>query len=248
MIGEFNPTTQSFVGLWAVTSGSGPWDLVFAKGKLWYTEHFVAAVGRFDPTTHTYQDFTTPSALSNPYGIAAGNGLIWFTENNSTVARIASLNPSNNNQISEYLIRSSLPSGLTPHLIKLNANGNPWWTEGFVRDIGTLNPSLATPGVCGTTSGDCTGVSEFSLPPPPSSCSSSHVSGIAVQGGGTLIWLDDSLSAQVGDFNPSTTQFTLDNLSNCGAHPHDGLNLDLISPPHVWWDEEFANALGELTQ
>jgi streptogramin lyase len=248
MIGEFNPNTQSFVGQWSVTAGSGPWDLVFHNGKLWYTEHFVAAVGEFDPSTHAFQDFTTPSASSNPYGIAASGNLVWFTENLSTVARIASLDPAHGNHISEYLIRSSLPSDLTPHLIKVDASGHPWWTEGFVRDIGTLNPSVATPGVCGTSSGDCTGVTEFSLPPPPASCNSSHVSGIGIQGGGSLIWLDDSLSAQVGEFDPTTSQFALNNLSNCGAHPHDGLNLDSFSPPHVWWDEEFANALGELTQ
>lgn len=39
MIGEFNPSTSSFVGQWPVTAGSGPWDLVFNKGVIWYTEH-----------------------------------------------------------------------------------------------------------------------------------------------------------------------------------------------------------------
>jgi hypothetical protein len=29
------------------------------------------------------------------------------------------------------------------------------------------------------------------------------------------------------------------------VHPHDGLNLD--PPLRVWWDEEFNNALEELT-
>jgi hypothetical protein len=29
------------------------------------------------------------------------------------------------------------------------------------------------------------------------------------------------------------------------VHTHDGLNLDPAL--HVWWDEEFNNALGELT-
>ena len=43
---------------------------------------------------------------------------------------------------------------------------------------------------------------------------------------------------------PATNQFAVNNLS-CGVHPHDGLNLDPAL--HVWWDEEFANALGELT-
>jgi hypothetical protein len=38
----------------------------------------------------------------------------------------------------------------------------------------------------------------------------------------------------------------MSSLSNCGAHPHDGLNLD--GAGNVWWDEEFADAIGELIQ
>jgi streptogramin lyase len=258
MIGEFNPTTQSFVGQWAVTPGSGPWDLTVANGKIWYTEHLVSAVGEFDPGTHTHSDFMTPTNPTNPnnpnptypYGIAASGSLIWFTENTNTVARIAKLDTSASNQISEYLIRPQLPGGqgLTPHMIGVDANGHPWWTEGWVRDIGTLDPGAATPGQCGTVSsaGDCSGVTELPLPAAPSNCTSSHVSGLAVQAGSNSpIWLDDSLSGQVGDYNRATQQFALDNL-NCGVHPHDGLNLDPAL--HVWWDEEFANALGKLTQ
>src|SRR5262249_51181051 len=234
---------------WAVTPGSGPWDLTFNKGKIWYTEHLVSSIGEFDPVAHTYQTFTTPTANTNPYGIAAsdaGNGaLIWFTENNTNVARIGVLDTTTN-QISEYLIRASLQNiSLTPHLIALDAQGHPWWSEGWVEAIGTLNPSLATPGQCGATSGNCAGVTEDALPAPPSTCNSRHVSGIAIQGGGTLVWMDDSLSSQVGGFAPSTHAFTLIDLA-CGKHPHDGLNLDPSSA--VWWDEEFANALGRLTQ
>jgi hypothetical protein len=67
-----------------------------------------------------------------------------------------------------------------------------------------------------------------------------------VQGGcSSRIWPDDSLSNQVGTYTPATNQFALDNLT-CGVHPHDGLNLDPTL--HVWWDEEFNNSLGELTQ
>jgi hypothetical protein len=49
---------------------------------------------------------------------------------------------------------------------------------------------------------------------------------------------DDSLSSQVGAYNPATNQFALNNLS-CGVHPHDGLTLDPAL--QVWWDEEFAS-------
>lgn len=247
MIGEFSPASQSFVGQWAVTSGSGPWDLAFNKGQIWFTEHFVSSIGSFNPVTHTYTDYPTPSANTNPYGIAANdpvNGnLIWFTENNGNVARIAVLDIGNNNTISEYPIRAEVNVGVTPHLLALDAQGHPWWSEGWVRAIGTLDPTVATSGTCGTSTGDCIGVQEHSLPAPPASCSSSHVSGMVIQSSG-IIWTDDSLSAQIGSFNPATQQFTMYNLVNCGAHPHDGLNID--AAPHIWWDEEFANALGEL--
>jgi streptogramin lyase len=245
MIGEFSPTTKQFVGQWSVTAGSGPWDLTIANGKIWYTEHLVSSIGMFDPSTHSYQDFPTPTASSNPYGIAANGALIWFTENNNNVARIAVLN-TNTNVISEYLIRASLQNtSITPHLIALDGKGNPWWTEGWTRAIGTLNVQQATAGTCGATTGDCAGVSEAYLPAPPSTCNSSHTSGIAIQGGGQLVWLTDSLSAQVGSYSPSTGAFTLSNLS-CGAHPHDGVSL--YGSSQVWWDEEFANALGAMAQ
>jgi streptogramin lyase len=243
MIGEFNPATQSFVGQWPVTAGSGPWDLVYANGKIWYTEHLASAIGAFDPSAHTFVNYTTPSANSNPYGIAANGSQIWFTENNGQVARLGVLNTITN-QLVEYPIRAQLPgSNLTPHMLAIDAAGHPWWTEGWIHAIGMLDPSLATPGQCGTSTGDCTGVTEYTLPPPPANCSSSHVSGISISGNGQ-VWVDDSLASVVGPFTPSTGQFALNALS-CGAHPHDGLNT--AASPNVWWDEEFANALGEWT-
>jgi len=244
MIGEFDPQTQQFLGQWPVTPGSGPWDLTFNKGMIWYTEHLVSSIGEFNPQTHTHQDFATPSPNSNPYGIAADGNYVWFTENNSSVARIGVLSLARHNRIYEFPIRAQLSNGLTPHMLALDYRGFPWWTEGFVRAIGVLNPWLATPGQCGTSSGDCKGVTEYNLPPPPSSCPAAHTSGIAIQGR-QLVWADDSLSAQVGNFDPYNQQFTLYSLSNCNAHPHDGLNLDAAY--YVWWDEEFANALGALT-
>jgi streptogramin lyase len=42
---------------------------------------------------------------------------------------------------------------LTPHMIGVDATGHLWWTEGWVRDIGTLDPGVVTPGQCDTVSG-----------------------------------------------------------------------------------------------
>ncbi|MFL5830029.1 MAG: IPT/TIG domain-containing protein [Solirubrobacteraceae bacterium] len=243
MIGEFSPSSGQFVGQWPVTPGSGPWDLTVTGGKVWYTEHLVSAVGSFDPLTHSYRDFQTPSANTYPYGIAANGGLIWFAENNSSVDRIAVLDTTSNNAISEYPIVQPL-SG-TPHLVAIDARGNPWWTEGWSNTIATLNPSAATAGQCGTTSGVCKGIQRF-VAPAPVTCANSgtHTSGIAIQRSSGVVWFDNSLTAQIGSFDPSSTAFAMNNLSNCSAHPHDGLNLD--GAGDVWFDEEFANAIGEL--
>jgi streptogramin lyase len=241
MIGEFDPSSRLFVGQWAVTPGSGPWDLTIAGGKIWYTEHLVSAVGAFNPSTHAYQDFPTPTASSFPYGIAANGGLIWFTENNSAVDQVAVLDTAHSNAISEYPIVA--PKTGTPHLIAIDSSGHPWWTEGWANTIATLDPAAAIPGQCGTASGTCTGVKRFQLP--QSACSTgTHVSGIAIQGSANLVWLDNSLSGQVGSFSPSTATFALNTLSDCGVHPHDGLILDTAG--NVWFDEELANAIGEL--
>jgi len=249
MIGEFDPVTHSFIGQWPVTSGSGPWDLTFNNGMVWYTQHYVSAVGEFNPSTHTYQDLPTPTANTMPYGIAANDpvnpNLVWFTENTDTTAKVAYVDTAHGNAISEFSVQAQPPPGLTPHLIALDANGNPWWTEGWDRAIGSLNVAQATPGQCGVASGDCVGVIEHFLGPNTSTCGSSHVSGIAVLGGGQTIWFSDSLASQVGGFVPASGTFTMYQMSSCGAHPHDGLNSDPAG--HIWWDEEFINALGELS-
>jgi streptogramin lyase len=243
MIGEFNPSTGEFVGQWSVTPGSGPWDVTFANGQLWYTEHFVSAVGRFDPTTHVHQDFQTPTPNSHPYGIAASGARVWFTENNPSVARVAVLDTGQNNAISEYPTVQQ-PSGSTPHLIVVGANGHPWWTEGWTNTIATLDPAAASPGSCGSPSGSCNGVRRLTAPASNACGGSTHTSGIAYEAATDRVWFDNSLTAEVGSFSPSTGTFAMTTLSDCNSHPHDGLSLD--SAGNVWFGEEFANAIGEL--
>jgi streptogramin lyase len=239
MIGEFSPATGTFVGQWPVTPGSGPWDLTFANGQIWFTEHYGAAVGRFDPATHAHQDVPTPSADSNPYGLAASGGLIWFTENNSNVDRVAALDTTAGNTISEYEIVK--PADGTPHLLAVGPDGHPWWTEGWSDTIATLDPAVAVPGSCGVTSGVCQGIRRFPLPAPNTCGLGSHSSGIAVDGARNRVWLDDSLTDQVGWLTPSTGAFEMSPLGTCNAHPHDGLSLDAAG--NAWVSEEFADAL-----
>src|SRR5205814_1456223 len=139
-----------------------------------------------------------------------------------------------NNAIAEYPIVQ--PHSGTPHLITVDPNGHPWWTEGWSNTIATLDPAAATPGSCGSASGTCTGVQQFQ-PSPSTACQGgTHTSGIAFEGAANRVWFDNSLTAQVGSFTPSTGVFDMTTLSNCGAHPHDGLSLDSVGA--VWFNEQ----------
>lgn len=250
MIGEFDPATGKFVGQWPVTSGSGPWALTFSHSFLWYTEYFASAIGRFDPASHTFIDLQTPSPDSHPYDIVAAEQVdpdrVWFTENNPSVARIGVVDPANGNAVWEIPIRAEAPPTLTPHMIAVDHLGGVWWTEGYERVIGHLEPKEAYVGSCGTASGSCVGIREFPLPAASGACPASHISGIAIDKQAPVVWFDDSLSSQLGSVNMLTGGVTVFPLQGCSAHAHDGLNID--AEDHIWWDEEFANAVGELAR
>ena len=49
-------------------------------------------------------------------------------------------------QLREYKVRNTTASGLTPHLITVDHNGNIWWSEGFAAAIGELKVAQAVPG------------------------------------------------------------------------------------------------------
>jgi streptogramin lyase len=213
------------------TPSAGPWDLAIdGNGNIWVTEHYTNKIAEFNPSTDKFvKEVATPAGNSQPYGITVDrSNNVWFTENNSAVALIAEYTASG--QLEEYKIRNGSTSGLTPHLITIDTNGNPVWSEGWVSSIGRLNLSQAKPG---TNSG----VTEYTYHPPCATCGS-HTSGIAVDHGG-VVWFTDSLQSIFGSLNGSS--FTFYNTPTGNSHPHDGLNVD--SSNRVWFDEEFANKL-----
>jgi streptogramin lyase len=238
-IGRLNPTTKVFQQWTVPTANAGPWGIAIDhKGLIWFTEHFTNKIGRFNPSTHVFKEFTTPSANSQPYGIAVDKANnIWFTENNPAVARIGEYKAASK-QLLEYTIRANPPSGLTPHLLTLDPNGNVWWSEGFVAMIGELKVAQASPGTN-------KGVKEYAYPLSCSNCGT-HTSGISVDSKG-LVWFDDSLQSIYGSFPDSGTgSFATYATPTANSHPHDGLRVD--SQNRIWFDEEFQNKLAVATQ
>jgi virginiamycin B lyase len=235
-IGVYYPRTRS-LAQWSVpTANAGPWDLAIdALGRVWFTEHFTNQIGSFDPAAQVFHEVSTTAPNSYPYGIAIDQSDdIWFTENNDAVAKIAEY--TNRGVLNEYKIRATATagSGLTPHLITIDPEGNIWWSEGWVHAIGTLNPSMAVPGTN-------RGVTEYFYSPSCSGCGT-HTSGISAGRDG-LIWLDDSLQNQFGSFSPRNRSFSF--FASPGNHPHDGLNVD--AQGRIWFDEEFSNDIAEAS-
>jgi len=237
-LGMFNPSNKTFQQ-WAVpTTNAGPWGVaVDHNGKIWFTEHFTNKIGRFDPTTQKFIEVSTPASNSQPYGIVVdGSNNVWFTENNSSVALIGEYTSSG--KLQEYKIRTSSTSGLTPHLIAMDPDGNIWWTEGWVGMIAELKVGQAAPGTN-------KGVTEYTYKKVCGSCDT-HTSGISVDSNG-LVWFDDAEQGIFGSFRDNGSgSFVTYNTPTSNGHPHDGLHVD--GQNRVWFDEEFANKLAEVTQ
>jgi streptogramin lyase len=235
-IAVYNPGANT-ISSWAVpTTGAGPWDLAIdSKGIIWFTEHYSNKIGSFDPSSNTFQEVPTPAGNSNPYGITIdASDNVWFTENTDSVALIGEYSQGT---LKEYKIRNSATAGtgLTPHMISVDPNGNIWWSEGWVSSIAVLKIASAQPGTNN-------GVTEY--PYTPSCACGSHTSGISVGKQG-YVWLDDSLQNTYGYFPlDASSGFTFYNTPS-GGHPHDGLNVDAHN--NIWFDEEFANKLAEAS-
>lgn len=234
------------------TANASPLDLTIDQyGHIWFTELSANQIGELDPTSGTINEYATPTLNSQPYGITGPDPTthsIWFTENNQYVHRIGQLTPNAdgtlNGPIQEYLTNTSA-SGITPHLITYDNNGNIWWTEGYDGEIGKLVINQRA-------NGTAQGVTEYAPPAPgcpnpplPNQFCATHTSGISIDSNGN-VWFDDSLSSRYGMFNPSTQSFNMSIINGCvtnNTHPHDGLAVD--SSNNVWFTEEFGSTLDE---
>ena len=243
-IGELIPSSGTWHQWTAPTANAAPFDLAFdSNGNLWFTEVLANQIGEF--SNGQFHETATPTGNSKPYGITGpdpSTGQMWFTENNTSVAKIASFVPPASAALTSANIKEYLTinpgTSTTPHLITYDYQGNIWWSEGTNSRIGRLIISQAQPNASN-------GVAEYPTPCDNGGCPASHISGIAVDGGGT-VWLDDSLANRIYSFNPNTTQFSAPIQLTGNAHPHDGLAID--SNNTVYVSEEFADQFAAIAQ
>ncbi len=240
-IGRLIPAITPKWHQWTVpTANANPYDLVFDNnGNIWFTEYSANQIGFFSIATKKFVETPIPTPGSQPYGITRDpSGNIWFVEN--TQQKIGSFTPtaSGTITITEHVINP--PGGPVPHLITADSAGNIWYSEGFWGEIGEFIPQTNTYTNFDVSSGLCP------TPTPgltPTTCPSMHISGIAVDSMGR-IWFDDSLTARVGYYDPTTGLVKTLTLSNPGAHPHNGLAVD--SKGNTWFAEVFGGPTGAL--
>jgi len=244
-IGELIPSSGTWHQWTVPTANAAPFDLAFdSNGNLWFTEVLANQIGEFSNGQIT--ETATPTSGSKPYGITGpdpSTGQMWFTENSTTVAQIAGFVPPTSGALTTGTIKEyrtiNPGTSTTPHLITYDYQGNIWWSEGTNSRIGRLIISQAQPGASN-------GVAEYPSPCTIGGCANgSHISGIGVDGGGT-IWLDDSLANRIYSFDPNTTKYSAPIQLTGNAHPHDGLAVD--SNNTVYISEEFADKFAAIAQ
>ncbi|HEY4388407.1 MAG TPA: hypothetical protein VGN34_28480 [Ktedonobacteraceae bacterium] len=228
-IGEFNPVTASF-SKYAVTKGSGPYDLIVDKnGNLWFSEFTGNRIGFLNTQTHAVVETPIPTLDSNPYGITLDSqGTAWFTENREGVGRLGSFPVTTSGKIT---ITEHNVVAVQPHLLVVDKAGNVWFSEAFAGQIGEYIPSAGTTRNYPVSAAIC---------PALASCIGSHISGIALDKSGN-VWFTDSLSGRVGYIVPGTGQLHAYTFATKNLHPHDGLAIDKNNT--VWFTEEYGPAL-----
>ncbi len=244
-IGEFIPSSHTW-HQWSVpTASAAPFDLAFdAHGNLWFTELLANQIGEF--SNGQFHEIATPFGNSKPYGITGpdpSTGQMWFSENSTQAARIGSFLPPASGTLTTGNIKEYLTinpgNNTTVHLLAYDYQGNIWWSEGTNSRIGRLIISQAQPNASN-------GVAEYLTPcQTAGGCAGSHISGIGVDGGGT-VWLDDSLADRIYSFNPNTRAYSAPTTFAPNSHPHDGLAVD--SNNTVYVTEEFGGKLGAIQQ
>ncbi|HTK07831.1 MAG TPA: hypothetical protein VL485_11725 [Ktedonobacteraceae bacterium] len=245
-IGELQPNfSNTGASVWksfpVKTASAGPFDITFdTHGNLWFTEVLANKIGELNTSTGAVTETATP--YPKPYGITGpdpNSGAIWFTENDSATPGVGSFIPPATgalpaSSINNYHMLSPVANSTTPHLIAYDARGHIWVSGGFDNRLYQLT-------IASLQNGTSNGIQYFTTP----ATGAVHISGVAVDGNGT-VWATDSSGEQVVSL--SNGKFTTYQMATGGTdpHPHDGIG---VSPTgNVFFTEEFANKIGKIAQ
>lgn len=221
------PGTYSVTSHELPTANSQPYDIAYAAGAVWVTEHQGNKIARFAPATETWTEYPIPTADSRPTGLAVlpGSPLqVWFAERNGNKLALLTIDGAGTAAITEYALP---PANAAPEDVALNAGDPIWFTAPGISSIGRFRPSLWPSELAFATIFAGSGSRPWQMK----------------LGSDNLPWLTDPDRNRVGHFNPGTlTTFDWYPLPKPGSIP-DGLD---VGGEHVWFTERGGDRLGRL--
>jgi streptogramin lyase len=116
-------------------SGSDPIGIISGPvGKLWFTELDNNKIAAISTQTGKIREFTIPTLHSHPAFLAqsADGRAIWFTENTS-----GKIGVFNSRGFQEF----TLAAGANPEGIVLGPDGNMWFTDDALSEVGNITPA-----------------------------------------------------------------------------------------------------------
>ena len=210
-LAKFDPTTESFTEfdnpLWPKNGRSMIWGIDYSPdGSLWFTDESYDSVWRFSTQDEKYQRTGYPSeGNSLPQKLKVDGSQIVI--NDFTGNKITFLDPTQSNDNLGYLSLPSPVNGSVTGDFAIDTDKNVWYTNWLFQQGGVLvkfdqegyRNSVAN--VDGESLPTLDYIEIFQLP-----SELLTPNGIAVSDG--MIWLADTSSSAIFNFDPTTQQFT----------------------------------------
>jgi virginiamycin B lyase len=168
------------VTTWTLTTTGTTWGLTIdTAGQVWTTDYTDHLVYRFRPTSRQFCSYAIPNSGSSDYILARGTD-IWlggFSPNAGIIKLDAETNPTTG-QFTTW----QLPSGAYPQGMALGDNGELWWADEDLGELGRLDPASNT-------------VMTYTVP------AGGNPEMLRLEGG--KVWYTESLSGAIGVLDPA---------------------------------------------
>ncbi len=211
-LAKFDPNTESFTefdnSLWPKNGRSMIWGIDYSPdGSLWFTDESYDSIWRFSIQDEKYQRIDYPSeGDSLPQKLKVDGSQIVI--NDFTGNKITFLDPTQSNGNLGYLSIPSPVSGSVTGDFAIDTDNNVWYTNWIFQQGGVL-VKFDQEGYRNSISNDNGGslppldyIEIFQLP-----FELLTPNGITVSNDG-MIWLADTSSSSIFNFDPATQQFT----------------------------------------
>ena len=218
------------------TAASHPYDIVYAAGSVWVSEHAGNQIARFDPVANTWTEYPIPTPASQPTGLTvlAGDPIqVWFCEQASNKLGLLTITAAGVSQFAEFPLPLTW-AGAQMENIAATSSDNVWFTVPGRKAIAQF--SLSDWQIDPLRAFDFQPTTTPLQPAPTSPYD------IKIDGEG-YPWFTEPVTNRIGRFNPATTtdfEWYWVRTANSGL-----AGLDLAFG-YAWFTEQTAGRMGRL--